>query len=485
MFRLLTCALGMAGILATAATARADEPAEEKKAPRVVESKEIVESKKVDEKKAEQTTHVTIVATDHGRVQLPTVHGQLIRKEGQDGKTVWHVARTDGSTVLVTDKDGKTTWRVTNKDGTPYVNTREGGVVTVAPIVKDGRIVALHTELVAEDEDVEELAEEIIAEEPILEDEVITDEEITDEEIEDHNETENEEVVKVIVDSFGDGDMKLDRKSMKKLIEGLKKETATIRRAHDKKKAKADGKSDKQMVLRTIQRVLDGLGDVPLEEILETIGDDDFLKDIQVEVKGLGGKPFERFARGGKSMRGFDFRSRESGNARGLQKRVEQLEQQNKRMKHELELMRRRMNEMMGGKAHASHGVNVARAPRAVLRALGGPRSHDGGNIDTRLGRIEAMLRALLEKSGADAPRAARRRAMIESDRSARRAMGAARAAAMKAEAATRAAKRTDMARRKSKKVKSPEQIQKLLEHSRKRIEELRRRLDELKHAEK
>lgn len=108
----------------------------------------------------------------------------------------------------------------------------------------------------------------------------------------------------------------------------------------------------------------------------------------------------------GKHMPGF-------AEGKGLAERVKRLEAQNKRLMHEIELMRRRFNEVMHGR-HAADDRTAARAARdraevhAARRARDRDRAardgradHMPGRIEKRLERIEHLLQRMVHRAAA------------------------------------------------------------------------------------
>lgn len=398
MIRLLASALGMAGLLAFPGIARADEPAEEEAAP------------KVEERTAES-------------VNIHTADGNVIERIVMDGKVIFRVRKGPSAKGLVVGKDGK-----------PVVHAK----VHLAPIVisgegEDGKSIVVHgsrVRLTGKDGNVivfdskGKLLAKADGEEDI--DEVVEEDEVEIDEL-------------------------------KQVLEALKEELKETLR-HTKPKAK--------IVRGKAKRMLEGLDDMPWVKLVEAFGDG--VKDVQVTVKlpdgtthTLGGKgaPLDfltgRHVLGDKALRRFRYEGTDHakglGAHRDLQHRVEQLEAQNRRMQHELELMRRRMNEMRGTR-RAPKDSDAAHPTALALRALQGA-ARGGSSVDARLQRIESMLKRLVHQG----------------DRSARRDVAP----------RGRPAKRPKAAPRK----KAPKEIEDMLRHSRMRIEELRRLLEEKKAA--
>ena len=242
-------------------------------------------------------------------------------------------------------------------------------------------------------------------------------------------------------------------------------------------------------IAKRLQGVIRELDDESWEALTDALADG-LEGDVDVEIhrdddkpkKGKGGKRFR--LRGDRVP--FLFRPGRGHGALG--ERLQRLEDENRRMKHELELMRRRLNEM-SEHARTKGRPSVFLAP-PTTPASNGPSANDG--INRRLQRIEGMLRKLLDRAAnqqarrLEAPRAGAALQRAKQDVQEQVAQAHRRAARQMAKAkaekeAVRRAKASEQAQR--------QRLEEMIEASRARIAELmaeiERRRKEAEKAEK
>lgn len=409
MIRLLACVLGTTTVLVLAGSARADEPTENqpKKAKKIRVVTEEIREKKADSDPAEEALRLwrRVVKSNNGK---PLAQDVVI---------------TTGKV-----KDGKH-WTFTFKivDGKPLLVSQR-----ITPVI------ATQEELLEEViEDVDELDEtveetvEIVMEEPIIKDVEI-------EHIEEGN------VIK-------DGVIRLKTPKVEKKIKVLK---------------------------GRVRNLLEEAEAMPWLELAESFVDDEVLKDIEIIIKTPDGKTHKLGGKDGKArnfIKRFRYEPRihnkslgkglriGHGDSVALRERVKRLEQHNKRMQHELELMRRRLNQIAGDK-------HAPRRPDKRSDRRSDKRPEDGGGMGDRLIRIEEMMWKLLKQAAQEQHE---KRAKRNNHKHAKDQLRHAKEL-----------KRVQEAHRKvghvrAKREKTTEQIEKRIQQSRKRIEELMREIAE------
>ena len=292
-----------------------------------------------------------------------------------------------------------------------------------------------------------------------------------------------------IVIEFSDGDRKIVKQVIRlddadgkvRVLEG--KVADAEGKLHDVEvDVKVDGARKKATVLlEKIEDLLEDVEKMPWLEMAESFVDENVMKemkDLEIIIKTPDGKTHKLGGKDGK-LSAFLKKYRyepgptpfvwgpKKGDHAGLHARMKRLEEQNHRLQQELELMRRRLNEM------AAHRHKPKTAPAAIARRVElRPHRAAKASSNDRLARIEALLEVLLERKTMEGAKPAPRRFR-------ERIGGAIERAKPKLERAK--AKLGALGR--DVKAKSPEKIHEMLKRSQARIEALMREL-ETKRAE-